>query len=543
MQKKSRTWARSVCAGAAALALAAFPITTAHAQGAGSGLGSGSRPGSGDGQVVNPGFSLDGTGTATPTGWTTTGTSGASFTEATGYGYNGDAYQLTHWSGSAYDVDTWQRVTGLKDGDYTLGAWVKSGGGDTANYIELQSGRASNQTAVPVISDGSWLYIVTSVRVTGHEATIRLVSNSAAGDWTNYGLITLAPGYASLPIRGGDVSSLVRGEQDGGVYYNQQGQQQNALTILGNAGMNYVRLRVWVNPEDGFDDEQELLEGARQAKAHHMKLFLDFHYSDTWTDPGDQATPAAWANDTLPELEAQIYSYSKKVVGDLVRQGTPPAMVQTGNEINGGFLWPTGLDYGSTDAWSTFGALLKSAISGVKAADPHTEIALHIANAADWSGVEWFYDNAIAQHIPFDVIALSYYSYWHGYLDELQSTLDQTAARYHKPIILAETAYPWTLQSGDPTASLSFSTASELETGYPATPAGQAAMFRDTLSIVQAVPDGLGLGAFYWEPTWTVVKGNGWDPTDPAAGDGWENQAMFNYSDQALPVINDYAPR
>jgi arabinogalactan endo-1,4-beta-galactosidase len=105
-----------------------------------------------------------------------------------------------------------QRVSGPKDGDYTLGAWVKSGGGDTANYIELQSGRASNQTAVPVISDGSWLYIVTSVRVTGHVATTRLISDSAANDWTNYGLITLAPGYASLPIRGGDVSSLVRGE-------------------------------------------------------------------------------------------------------------------------------------------------------------------------------------------------------------------------------------------------------------------------------------------------------------------------------------------
>jgi arabinogalactan endo-1,4-beta-galactosidase len=149
------------------------------------------------------------------------------------------------------------------------------------------------------------------------------------------------------------------------VYYNQQGQDQNALRILGDAGMNYVRLRVWVNPEDGFDDEQELLEGARQAKAHHMKLLLDFHCSDTWTDPGDQVTPAAWANDTLPQLEAQIYSYSKKVVGDLVRQGTPPAMVQTGNEINGGFLWPTGFDYGPTDAWPTFGALLKSAISGV----------------------------------------------------------------------------------------------------------------------------------------------------------------------------------
>lgn len=534
---KSRRGAsiRRWCAVAVAVGLAASPTLAEAQQGQGVSQGSGT--------VVNPGFDLDGTGTATPTGWTTTGTAGASFTEATGYGYNGDGYQLAHWSAAAYDVDTWQRVTGLPNGDYTLGVWVKSGGGDSANYIELQSGPNDNRTDVPVISDGSWLQIVTSVRVVGHQAVIHLVSHSAANDWTDYGLVTLTPGYASLPIRGGDVSSLVRGEQDGGVYYTASGKQRNALSILGDAGMNYARLRVWVNPVDGFDDEQQLLEGAKQAKAHHMKIFLDFHYSDTWTDPGHQSVPAAWANDSLSQLETDLYTYSAKVVHDLVAQGTAPDMVQTGNEVNGGFLWPTGLDYGSDSSWSTFGALLKSAIAGVKSADPHTKIALHIANAADWGGVQWFYDNAIAQGVPFDVIALSYYSYWHGYLDGLQTTLDDTAARYGKPIVLAETAYPWTLESGDPTAELSFSTASELETGYPATPAGQEAMFRDTLSIVQAVPNGLGLGAFYWEPTWTVVQGNGWDPTDPSAGDGWENQAMFDYSDTALPVISDYAPR
>ena len=525
------------CACAAALALSAYPGAAYAAQ------STGAASASGGGAVVNAAFDADGTGTATPAGWTATGTAGASFTEATSYGYASDPYQLTHYASAAYKVDTWQRVSGLANGDYTLGVWVKSGGGDNANYIELQSGPNVDKTSVPVISDGSWLYIVTSVRVVAHEATIHLVSDSAAGDWTNYGLVTLAPGYASLPIRGGDVSSLVRGEQDGGVYYTAGAKQENALQILGQAGMNYARLRVWVNPVDGFNDEQQLLAGARQARAHGMKIFLDFHYSDTWADPGHQTTPAAWANDSLSQLETDLYTYSKKVVADLVRQGTPPDMVQTGNEVNGGFLWPTGLDYGSDSAWPTFGALLKSAISGVKAADPHTKIALHIANAADWGGVEWFYDNAEAQGVPFDVIALSYYSYWHGYLDELQSTLDNTAARYGKPLILAETAYPWTLQSGDPTASLSFSDPSELETGYPATPAGQAAMFRDTLSIVQAVPGGLGLGAFYWEPTWTVVKGNGWDPTDPSSGDGWENQAMFDYSDTALPVIGDYAPR
>ena len=527
---RSRIWMRRLGAAVTVGVLAASPAV-AQATTAGSGT------------VINPAFSLDGAASATPSGWTSSGSVSASFTEATGYGYNGDKYQLTHWSSAPYQVDTWQRVTGLADGDYTLTAWVRSGGGDASDYIELQSGPESNQTAVPVISDGSWLRIVTSVHVVGHAAVIHLVTRGAAGTWTNYGLVTLTPGYASLPVRGGDVSSLVRGEQLGGVYYTASGQQENALEILHAAGMNYARLRVWVNPADGFDNERELLAGAREASRHHLKLFLDFHYSDTWADPAHQSVPAAWAGHSLTQLESDLYTYSAKVVGDLVRQGTPPDMVQTGNEINGGMLWPTGQDWGSSSAWPDFGALLKSAIAGVKSADPDTKIALHIANAADWGGVQWWYDNAIVQGVPFDVIALSYYSYWHGYLDELQTTLDNTAARYGKPIMLAETAYPFTLASGDPTATLSFSTASELETGYAATPAGQAAMFRDTLSIVQAVPNGLGLGAFYWEPTWTVVKGNGWDPSDPSSGDGWENQAMFDYNDKALPVIADYAAR
>jgi len=492
--------------------------------------------------VTNPGFNESG-GTTSPPGWTTSspdGTASASYTEATSNGYGGDAYQLTHWSTAAFDVNTYQTLTGLSNGYYTLGVWTRSNGGDNSNYIALTNcGRSGTPTNVPVDSDGNWLHIVTYVDVTSGQCTINFVTSGNAGDWTNYDGVTFTQGSAPLAIRGGDVSSLYRSEQDGGAYYTSSGTAENADQQLSAAGMNYVRLRVWVNPEDGFDNEAQLLAMAKQAAGYGQKILLDFHYSDTWADPGHQAIPAAWASDTLSRLETQVYSYSKQVVSALVAQGTPPAMVQVGNEINAGMLWPDG----STSNWPQLAALLKEGIAGVRAADPWAKIVLHLAGSDSESTLASWYSTAIADGVSFDIIGLSYYDYWDGRLDVLQTDLDGLAATFGKPVFVAETAYPFTLASNDPTASLSFSTASELDPGYPATPAGQAANFRDVLSVVQAVPDGRGLGAFYWEPTWTVVKGNGWDPTNPSSGDGWENQALWNYSDTALPAIADFAPR
>jgi arabinogalactan endo-1,4-beta-galactosidase len=516
----------AMAAALAAAALLAAPAAPAHAAST----------------VINPGFNESG-GTTSPPGWTTSspdGTASASYTEATSNGYGGDAYQLTHWSTAAFDVNTYQTLTGLSNGYYTLGVWTRSNGGDVSDEIALTDcGGQSAPTAVPADSDGAWVQVVTYVRVTTGHCTINLVTRGNAGDWTNFDGVTFTPGAAPLPIRGGDVSSLYRSELDGGVYYNSSGVKENALAQLAAAGMNYVRLRVWVNPGDGFNDEAQLLAGARQAARYGQKLLLDFHYSDTWADPGHQTTPAAWAADTFPQLEAQMYAYSKQVVADLVRQGTPPAMVQVGNEINGGMLWPTG----STSNFAQLAGLLKAGIAGVRAADSSAKIVLHLAGSDSESTLASWYSTAIADGVSFDIIGLSYYDYWHGRLDVLQTDLDGLAAQFKKPVFVAETAYPFTLASNDPTASLSFSTASELDPGYPATPAGQAANFRDVLSVVQAVPNGRGLGAFYWEPTWTVVKGNGWDPTNPSSGDGWENQALWNYSNTALPAIADFAAR
>lgn len=200
----------------------------------------------------------------------------------------------------------------------------------------------------------------------------------------------------------------------------------------------------------------------------------------------------------------------------LKAQGTTADMVQIGNEINTGILWPEG----STDNWSQLAGLLNSGASAAKAVSSSTKVALHLAHGGDNSLYRWWFDNARAQGVNHYVIALSFYGYWHGALSDLQADLDDISARYAKPVLVVETAYPFRIDSEHSHENI-IDLEGELVSGYPATTAGQAAWLRDVMNVVEAVPNGRGLGVVYWEPTWTAVPGNGWDrPTRPPATAG-----------------------
>ncbi|MFJ4828340.1 arabinogalactan endo-beta-1,4-galactanase [Streptomyces sp. NPDC088747] len=506
----------------AGLALTTLPATSAQAAAT----------------VTNGGFESNGAGTATPAGWTTysaAGQTAASYTESGGHG---GSYRLTHWSASAYKVETYQHLSGLTNGNYTLTAWVRSGGGQNSAHLALKNcGSAEQRTDLPVSASG-WLRIVTSIAVTNNQCTISVNSDANAGNWLNVDDVTFAAGSTRLAIKGSDVSSLPKSEAYGGVYRTSSGTSGDALAILKSAGQNYARLKVWVNPADGYNNKARVLAVAKRVKAQGMKLLVDFHYSDTWADPGAQGKPAAWAGHSYSQLRTDVYNHTYDVLNALKAQGTTADMVQVGNEINGGMLWSDG----STDNWPQLAGLLNSGYSAVKAVSSSTTVALHLAKGGDLAGTRWWFDSAVANGVKFDVIGLSYYGYWHGTLTDFQTTLDDAAARYGKPVYLAETAYPFRLDTEDPTENI-IDLASELVPGYPASTAGQTKWMKDVASIVEAVPNGRGLGIFYWESTWTAVTGNGWDPTDPASGNGWENQALFGYDDRALPAMAWFSHR
>ncbi len=366
------------------------------------------------------------------------------------------------------------------------------------------------------------------------QCTISLYSDGNPDTWASFDDIELVPGRSALSILGADVSSLNKGEDMGGVYRDADGTEGDALRILRLHGLNYARLRVWVDPADGYHGREEILKMASRLKSLDIHLLVDFHYSDNWADPGKQFKPAAWEGHDFKQLRQALYDHTFDVCSSLAAQGTPPDMIQLGNEINAGMLWPDG-DYNHMD---NLAALLTEGYRAVKDCSPSTLVMLHIAEGGDNDLARWWFDNMTRRQVPFDVIGISYYPFWHGSLAQLQYNLNDISARYDRDVIVVETAYAFTDQEDDFHPNIANS--SMVIPGYPFTPEGQRGMLRDVMAVVRAVPNGRGLGVFYWDAAWTAVPGNGWDSTDPASGNAWENQALFDFDDRVLPALDEY---
>ena len=328
---------------------------------------------------------------------------------------------------------------------------------------------------------------------------------------------------------GADVSFLLQLEA-AGVVFTQDGIPGDLLTLLKRNGINTIRLRLWHSPDGGVNDIEATLKLAERLKVAGLDLMLDIHYSDTWADPGRQTKPAAWDGLTFEVLKDSVYQYSYDVIAQLKNAGMTPRIVQVGNEIIQGMLWNDGRVGGTFDnanQWDNLASLLGEGIRGIEDAlgpADSTSIMIHIDRGGDSAGARWFFDNLEAEGVPYDMIGLSYYPWWHGSTIQLEATLNTLANRYNKPIVLAETAYPWTLQWFDNTNNI-VGLPEHVLPGYEATPDGQYAFLRDVIELVQNTHQGLGRGIFYWAPEYI-----------PAAGLGspWENVTLFDPEGETL---------
>lgn len=283
-------------------------------------------------------------------------------------------------------------------------------------------------------------------------------------------------------VLGADISFLPQLEARG-MKFSDHGQLQDAIQILKNHHFNYIRLRIFHNPAadsgyspgKGFCDLAHTLAMAKRVKAAGLRLLLDFHYSDTWADPDKQFKPRAWRDLHGAALEQAVHDYTRDVLAALNAQGTPPDMVQVGNEISHGLLWPdanTRLP-DSLARYATLARLVQAGIAAVRETTPRSLVMLHIALGGQAGLSNAWLDRMQAAGVQFDVIGQSYYPKWHGTIADLQANLTQLARRYPQDVVVVEY--------------------SERK------PEVNAAAF--------GLPHGKGRGSFIWEPlnTWEAV--------------------------------------
>jgi arabinogalactan endo-1,4-beta-galactosidase len=307
---------------------------------------------------------------------------------------------------------------------------------------------------------------------------------------------------------GADISAAATLEK-GGAVYRENNEPNDLFAILKNNGFNTVRLRIFVNPNKEnivTNDLPYTLDLAKRAKAHNMKLLLNFHYSDTWADPQKQYKPAAWANMPFDELKQTVQSYTASVIETFKKENVLPDMVQVGNEITPGMLWPDGRvggDYENDAQWEKFTSLLKAGIAGVRqgAGDSNVIIMLHIDQGGKKSVTKWFFDNINKRSVPYDIIGVSYYPWWHGKIEDLNDNLNYIAAELKKDVIVVETGYPY--------AENFRMKSSDANNVFPLTPQGQYDLLYTVTKTVLDTPDNRGRGVFYWFPESVPLPGRG----------------------------------
>lgn len=363
-------------------------------------------------------------------------------------------------------------------------------------------------------------------------------------------------------ICGMDASAVLAVENSGAKYYNFEGEEQDVFQTLSEAGVNYIRLRVWNDPYDengngyggGNNDVPTAIELGKRATKYGMKVCVDFHYSDFWADPKRQHAPKAWEGMSVDEKSEALYDFTKESLSQMLDAGVDVGMVQVGNEINNGMSGESFLP-----------SVTKLLISGCTAVreisqayDKDVRIAIHYTNIEDSGQLDSMAANLERSEVDYDIFALSYYPFWDGTNENMQSIAKYIQKKYNKKVMIAETSYCYTSEDGDGCGN-SLVGINDTVAGYPATVQGQASIIRDICADANEV--GV-IGVFYWEGTWIPVGepsadnsalweefGSGWassyaadyDPEDAGlyyGGCAWDNQAMFDFDGYPLESLN-----
>lgn len=365
-------------------------------------------------------------------------------------------------------------------------------------------------------------------------------------------------------VKGMDLSTLLELERCGAKYYD-NGEERDLLAIMKSYDVDTIRIRLWNDPWSetgesygaGENDLKTSLEIAKRVTAAGFGVLLNFHYSDFWADPGKQIKPKAWADYGVKELEQAVYDYTMESMQTFLDAGVNITMVQVGNELSNGLLWPEG----KVPNYDNIATFVNAGIRAVRKADAAIPVMIHLDNGGNNALYREWFDNFTKRGEDFEIIGLSYYPFWHGSLQMLNDNMNDIAERYGKDLVIAEVSMGYTMEDYKNYEKLSdeerkgYATRPALveKIEYPMTKQGQYDFMEDFLNRISHIKGGKGKGFFYWEPAWIPVPGSGWATpaslkymNDPGpCGNEWANQALFDYDGNALPtlsLIRDFKP-
>ncbi|MER6005665.1 glycosyl hydrolase 53 family protein [Nonomuraea angiospora] len=502
-------------------------------------------------EIRNSGFETPPTGPAELPGWRAAGTRG---TATIARPARTGAFALQHNGTRAYTVTTTQTVR-VPDGHYTLTAYAQSGGGQRANYLFAEpAGGRQARTAVPVSS--AWTVVtVRGVEVRHGRLTIGLRTEAPQGGWTRLDDVRLTAGAPYDFLAGGDITMLNWVEDSGGRYYDERGRREDPLKIMAENGTDIVRLRLYndTGPDhprvgypghylpEGYQDEEDILDLARRATPYGMRIQLTFHYSDYWTNGEIQDIPKDWRDVTdLPrdqavdKLESHVYDYTRYFLQRMAAQGTPPAFVSLGNEMQGGLLFPYGYSY-TADGAPALARFLKAGYRATKEVSPDTQVIIHITDAGDYDEYRWFFGLLNRLGVPYDLIGSSYYPFWtRRDIPTVVQFFDTISREFNKKIMVMETGINWNPVTHE---GLEGQLHDNGPVPYGETPAGQRDFLYELFAALKSVPDGAVIGDLYWDPVMIPAPGVGWEVGEP---NFVSNTTLFDFTGRALPALDAY---
>jgi arabinogalactan endo-1,4-beta-galactosidase len=291
------------------------------------------------------------------------------------------------------------------------------------------------------------------------------------------------PDLIELPVitntnfaKGADVSWLTQQESSAIKFYNNSGTETEGMALLKSIGINTIRLRVWVNPINNYNNTADVLVKALRAKNLGLRIMIDFHYSDTWADPGSQTKPAAWASQDITTLKTSLYNHTISVLNVLKSNGITPEWVQVGNETNNGMLWPEGK---ASTNMNNFAQLINSGYDAVKSVFATAKVIVHVSNGYDNNLFRWLFDGLQTNGAKYDVIGMSLYpnqTNWATLNSQCLTNMNDMIARYNKEVMIVEVGMGWVYSS-------------ECN-----------AFLNDLINKTKTIANNKGLGVLYWEP-------------------------------------------